>query len=141
MALMADLDRLLGRMTDRLFDDAEARLAELFDFEFDDRGITLSPTRYTVTKAKDGVVIVVEVPGLTHKDIEVTLADAIITVVGKGEPVKGQQVHIEKKFRVNAKTDMSDIVATVKNGLLTITVKRDKQPDLPKGKVTVGKGS
>ena len=92
---------------------------------------------YTVERQKNSVVIRVDVPGRSHKDIDLTLNDAIIKVVAKKTATRAE---VTRRFRVNRRTDMSDITATVKNGLLTVTVVRDDQPASPAGTVQVSKG-
>ncbi len=130
------VDRL-GDSLDAMGDSLEASFGDFFN---DAGRFTLTRNRCNVQKGKDVTVITVEVPGMSHKDITIKLANTTLSVVGKIEPSKGHVIAIENKFRVSPEIDMSDIKATVKNGLLTITIKRDDVPDAPKGTVNVTKG-
>ena len=129
----------LGRMADRMFADMERKFGTVFEFPDEREPPVSSPfsfdkrVSYRATKGDSGVIIDIGVPGCTSNDIELDLEDAILSVTIKS----GFRPGLVKQFKVNDKTDVGDIKATVKNGLLTIIVSRDDIPDLPKGKITV----
>ena len=93
----------------------------------------------TVQKTKDLVKIKVAVPGCTPKDIKVSLARGILKVTYSPlmGALGGDPTH---KFQVNPKVTMSDITATVREGLLTIEIKSDEIPESPAGEVPVKQG-
>lgn len=96
---------------------------------------TASDRSYKVEKTPGAVTIEVEVPGCASKDVQVTLADGIITV--KATTPLRERVF---QFRVGPRIDTSDITAQVANGFLTLTAKVDQQPTPPQGSVKVTQG-
>lgn len=80
---MRDLSRLLdgvGRRMDRIFEDMEAVFDEAMEGTFP----PIAPSvAYQVTKTKNGVTILVGVPGCAIQDVQVTLAEGIITVMAE----------------------------------------------------------
>jgi HSP20 family molecular chaperone IbpA len=130
--MMSDLSRLFDRMGhrfDQMFDDLDTMLDEVSSV----RVSSNMSTTYEVVKRANGVTIKVGVPGCTDKDVQVTLNDGIIAVVA-------QTLGIARGFRVGYKVKVTDITATVTNGLLTIEVKRQEQPAGPSGAVKVTQG-
>lgn len=127
----------LGRKLDRFFEQVEREFAEIgaaFDREFtvvDEKTVSSRPG-CKVEKVKGQTTILVEVPGCSPQDVQVHLADGIVTV--KAPTLNGDRVY---QFRVGVKVDASDITATVKDGLLTLLIKRDQQPAPPSGTVKV----
>jgi len=139
---MRDVTRYLdgiGRRMDRIFGEMDTLFAEAFD------GVALPAglTPYQVTKTKDGVTIIVGVPGCTIKDVQVTLADGIISVQAENPLARiaahQGDVSLRKtyQFRVGHKVNVVDIDAKVANGLLTIEVKGQAQQAAPSGAVKV----
>jgi HSP20 family protein len=131
---MRDLNRFfdnLGRRLDTLFDGIEATFDEI---------PTLPPAgNYRIEKGEGQVTIRVEVPGCSSEDVQVGLADGIITVTAKA-PLLGAGATQVHQFRVGRKVDVGDITAKVTNGLLTLAAKADNQPAPPQGSVTVSQG-
>lgn len=142
---MQDVSRLLdnmGRRMDRMFENMDT----LFDEVFPESFSTAPATSYRVTKGKNQVTIQVAVPGCTDKDVQVSLADGIISVVAENPlahiaPHRGDgSLKKEYQFRVGHKVNVIDIAAKVTHGLLTIEVKGQIQPTPPSGSVKVTKG-
>lgn len=139
---MRDVSRFLdgvGRRMDRIFADMDS----VFDEVFDGTLPTALSTPYQVTKTKDGVTILVGVPGCTLKDVQVSLANGILTVTAEN-PLARISAHqgdgsLKKtyQFRVGAKVNTVDIAAKVANGLLTIEVQGQAQATAPSGAVKV----
>jgi len=125
-------------MADEMFTTVETQMSGRFD-SYSTDALTRS-TRYRVDKTKDGVVITIEVPGLTHKDVGITLENGVLHIVARGSQSKGHDFEFNEQFRVNRNIDMSNIGASVKNGLLVVTLKRDDIPASPKGTVPVSPG-
>ncbi len=117
---------------DRLFDD----FFRGFDspaFRDDFAGAPVLNPRMDVCETEKGYEISVELPGIDRKDVDLTLADGILTVKGEKkserETKQGGQLHVERSFgsfhRSIALPDDSDIDkadAQFANGVLTVTV-------------------
>ena len=125
-----------GKKLDKMFEEIE-QVFEDMDAHFE-RVFEDGPNfgAYRIEKGKDQVTIFVEVPGCASKDVKVALAESIVTVEASS-PLGGTRTF---KFRIGSKIDISDIAATVKDGLLTLVVKRDEQPAPPSGSVKVTQG-
>lgn len=140
---MRDLSRLfdsLGRQMDRVFADLDTVFEEALE---GNTSLTTLSSAYQITKTKDGVTILVGVPGCTLQDVQVSLAAGIITVTAVN-PLARIAAHQGDgsmkrtyRFRVGLKVNTVDITAKVVNGLLTIEVKRQQQEDSPSGAVKV----
>lgn len=91
------------------------------------------------------VLVRAEVPGLTEKDILITGNQDTLTLSGerKVEVPEGYSVHRQERtavrfsrsFTVPAKVDLEKASASVKNGLLTITL--PKAPEAQPRQITV----
>lgn len=90
-----------------------------------------------VFESKDELVVKVEVPGIEPKEIQLTLADQVLTISGEKKVEKEEKG--EKYYRVERATgtfsrslrlptpvDASKVAAMFKNGLLTITLPKSK---------------
>jgi len=140
---MRDLSRLLdgvGRRMDRIFEDMEAVFDEAMEGTFP----PIAPSvAYQVTKTKNGVTILVGVPGCAIQDVQVALAEGIITVTAENPLARiashqgDGSLRKEYRFRVGRKIIVDDIDAKVANGLLTIDVRGQKQQAAPSGAVKV----
>jgi HSP20 family molecular chaperone IbpA len=136
-----DVTERFGRMADTMFDHIETQMSGLFSFESGQSApFRTKSTRYVVNKATDGVVIVIEVPGLTHDDVTISLEDAVLSIVAKGEPMESHTFEFDEQFRVSPNLKMKHIKASVKNGLLTVTLTRDTPPASAKGTVPISEG-
>ena len=88
--------------------------------------------RVNVLDAGANVLVTADVPGLTEKDIEVTLEDGVLTVAGERKPFvpEGYAAHrrerpalrFARSVALPFKVDAERTTATVKNGALTITL-------------------
>ena len=112
---------------DRLFD----RIAELKGSE----PLTLGDwvPSMDVSETKDSVVCTLEVPGVEERDLLVSLQENLLTI--KGEKCKEREEKDEHRHRVErsygvftrslrlpAAVEASKVTATVKNGVLTVTL-------------------
>lgn len=88
-----------------------------------------------VTEGEQEMRIAAELPGMEEKDVEVMLADSLLTIRGeKKAEVDDKERHFSERFygrferRIPVDTDIdeSQVTATFKNGLLTVTVPRSE---------------
>ncbi|MDH3738868.1 MAG: Hsp20/alpha crystallin family protein [Alphaproteobacteria bacterium] len=141
-------------MKEKLFDDnpfanmhneMDRLLANFFD---EDRWPALTNgnhmvVRWDVSETDDAVKISADLPGLSEKDIDVTLADGVLTIKGERKSEseteeKDKQYHriersygsFERAMSLPSDVDESKIVADFKNGVLELTL--PKKPEAKK---------
>ncbi len=101
------------------------------------KGFDLSPT-VDVAERTDSYEITVELPGMSEKDVSVTVDDALLTISGekKAEKVEDvRNVHIserhygsfQRQFSLPDDADGDKITAEFKNGVLKISLGRSKK--------------
>ncbi len=149
----------LRREVDRLFDDFSGGIwrspfgRSLFDIE---------PFRRTeaafgavpavdVTQTDKGYEVTAELPGMEEKDIDVKLANGILTIKGekrdeKEEKKKDYYVSersfgsFERSFQVPADVDADKINASFKKGLLTVMLPKSAEAQRAEKKIEVKAG-
>jgi len=146
----SDFDRILGwpdyRSTLGTMDQFRRQLGKLFE-EWESPapfGVTTWP-RTNLYDAGNELVVTAEVPGMTNKDVEVTVHQNILTLTGKREEKvpEGYSVHrqervpieFQRTFSLPSKVDMEKTSAEVKDGILTI--KMAKAPEATPRQITV----
>lgn len=132
--------RAFHRDFDRLFDEFFGGV-DLPTTRDAKRGMpTLNP-RLDVTETEKAYEVSVELPGIDEKDVELTLADGVLTLKGEkkvdSERKEKGRVHIERSFgsfqrslSLPADADEEKVEAAFKNGVLTVTLpkKPEAQP-------------
>ncbi|MDB4938120.1 MAG: hypothetical protein JWP87_5092 [Labilithrix sp.] len=137
---------MLSRLTDfdRTFDvlDELRRQMDRVWNDYDGSwGVTRSTTqplstaswpRCNVLDAGANLVVTTEVPGLSEKDLDVSLEDGVLTIAGERKPteLEGYAVHrrerpalrFARSFALPMKVDAEKTSASVKDGILTITL-------------------
>ena len=101
----------LQREIDRLFDDFAPGFAAPLGRSFAD-----VKCRMDLAETKDGLELSVELPGLEEKDVEVSVADGVLTVSGEK---KFETEHKDKTYGYNAQT--GEFVDLVKAGVIDPT--------------------
>jgi HSP20 family protein len=123
------------RSFDRLFDEFfnEFRNFGLRPFNgFEQPFGTFSPS-IDVSETDSEIKVVAEAPGLDEKDIEVSLANNVLTISGEkkveNEHKDENYHHVERSygafkrsFRLPVEVEADQVDATYKNGVLTITL-------------------
>jgi HSP20 family protein len=116
----------LRRELDRLFGDFERQVTHSSPVSFEDEGASF--------------VLRADVPGLTEKDFDISVAGNSVTLRGerKVEVPEGHSVHrrersavrFAKSFELPARVDADKVTAVLKNGVLTLTLPKaaDAQP-------------
>jgi HSP20 family protein len=123
-----DLDRTFA-----VFDDFRRRIDRAFE-GFDARssqGLYGQP-RASLRDTGAEVVLEADVPGLTEKDLDLTVTQDSLTIAGQRAPEtpEGYAVHrrergalsFSRSFALPVKIDSERVSATVKNGVLTVTL-------------------
>ena len=122
---------------DRLFD----RFAELRWNELPALG-DWAPSM-DVSETKDSLVCKVEVPGMEQKDIQISLQESLLTIKGEKKQEKEEKDEhyhrVERSYgaftrslRLPVAVDAGKVTATVKSGVLTVTL-----PKTPAAKGTM----
>ena len=141
-------------LKEKLFDDnpfaamhteMDRMLAQFFD---EDRLPSLTNghrmvVRWDVAETDDAVKISADLPGLTEKDIDVSLADGVLTIKGERKTEtetdeKDKHYHrversygaFERAMSLPSDVDESKIAADFKNGVLELTL--PKKPEAKK---------
>jgi HSP20 family protein len=129
----------LRSQIDRLFEDFTRGVPSigrsLFDepASWDFGSLGLRVPAVDVVEKDDKYMVTAELPGLTDKDIEVTLRDDVLTVKGEKSSKRDEKkdnVRISERqygsfqrtFRLPGDADGSKIAANVSNGVLEVTI-------------------
>lgn len=123
--LKRDMDRLFNRM-------------------WEDFGIRLSPAivgptpRLNMSETEDHVVIEAELPGIDPADLDVSIADDVLTIKGRKteEQVEGEEAgsytsetsysYFSRSYRLPCRVEIQDVKGTYKAGLLSIVLPKCK---------------
>ena len=97
-----------------------------------------------VRETKEGYAIELDLPGLTEKEVEVTLEGKHLTVRGERKPQDGELTRrergfgtFERAFHLPDDVDRARIEAKAKNGVLTVTLPK-AEASKPKTIAVVG---
>lgn len=126
---------------DEMFSSLEA-FRQLMDRAYDDgaraeRGAVGSWPRANLADSGTALVLTAEVPGLSDKDVNITLNQDVLTVSGErktsvpeGYTAYRQErgsIKFSRSFSLPCRVDGEKATAAVKNGILTVTL--EKVPD------------
>ena len=128
-----DVFGALHQQIDRLFED----FAPTRTFT---RGVTEVRARMDLAETKDGLELTIEVPGLEEKDVQVQVADGLLTVTGEK---KFETEEKDKNYRFVERSYGSfsraielpqgatpdQIKATLSKGVLKVTVPTPPKPE------------
>ena len=147
------------REVDRLFDDFSSGIwrspfgRSVFDIEPFRRSETAfgSVPAVDITQTDKGYEITAELPGMEDKDIEVKLANGVLTLRGekraeKEEKNKDYYVRersfgsFERSFQVPEDVDADKVNASFKKGVLTVMLPKSAQAQKAEKKIEVKAG-
>lgn len=128
LSIQSEMNRLFGSTYGNVVDSTEATGS-------------WSPS-LDIYQGEDGLTAIVELPGMTHGDVDISVEDNVLTI--KGERKFYDEVSEEKFHRIERRygqylrrislpqhSDTGAIEAAMKDGLLTIRVPKSEQA-LPK---------
>lgn len=142
----SDLDRTfsvmdqLRRRMDRLFEEATPAQARGYNEEPERVWSRAHFPQITFSDAGANLVLEAEMPGLTEKNIQLSIQKEVLTLAGdrKSDAPEGYYVHRQERtpirfsrsFTLPCKVDPEKSIAALKNGVLTITLAKapDEQP-------------
>jgi HSP20 family molecular chaperone IbpA len=100
------------------------------------------PARYYVPttdiyETADAITVVLEMPGVEKKDVEVRVEDDVVRVEGRIDFSKYEGLeplhteynvgHFARAFSLSNKLDQSEITAQLDDGVLTLTLRKAKE--------------
>ena len=115
------------REMDRLFDDVFRGFGGLPGFA----GRSFSWPKVEISETDQEIKVAAEVPGLEEKDVEVLLAEGMLTLRGekKSETADKERQfserfygHFERRIALPAEIEADKVEASFKNGVLTVTL-------------------
>jgi HSP20 family protein len=95
--------------------------------------------------------VTAELPGMDEKDIEVTFSDGVLTIKGEKKEEKEEKDKdyylserrfgsFQRTLRVPQGVDADKISATVKNGVLTVTMPKTAEAQKRQKSIPINKG-
>ena len=128
---------LLQRRFDRAFDPWAPGAAGAPSEERASRRARVAWPAINAFETKEGFLVKAEVPGLAEGDVAVSVEDDTLVVRGerKVEAPEGYAVHLRerppvafaRKLQLPARVDAERVTATLKDGVLTITLPKAKE--------------
>jgi HSP20 family molecular chaperone IbpA len=100
------------------------------------------PARYYIPntdiyETDDAITVVLEIPGVEKKDVEVRVEDDVVRVEGRIDFGKYEGLeplyteynvgHFARAFSLSNKLDQNEITAQLDDGVLTLTLKKAKE--------------
>src|ERR1700740_3695474 len=92
--------------------------------------IFLPPT--DIYEAREALTVLVEMPGVEKKNVEISVEDGVLNVRGRLDLTKYQGLttlykeynggHYSRRFRISSKIDQNKIGAEIKDGVLSLTL-------------------
>ena len=112
-----------------------------------EQALTL-PTDLDVSETDDAIELVLDVPGIDRKDIDISLTDTGVMISGKREEKKeekGKNFHrmeraygtFQRHVPLPCEVDAAKVNATLKKGVLSITLPKSETARHPAKKITI----
>ena len=122
------------------FNDIDGWFTNIFsDISNEYKNHNLNP-RYDINSYDDRYEILVEVPGVIKKDVNVQVSDGVLTIDGERKDSSQEKMHstleygkFSRSFYIPDDAVDSKLSASMENGILTITIPRI-EPKRPKVK-------
>lgn len=135
----------LRNEVDRLFSEAGLPSRSIFSFG----GLAPQPALELADKGKD-YQLTAELPGLNEDDVELTIADGVLTLSGEKREESDRKedgVSISERrygsftrqVRLPHDVDPDKVRASISNGVLTVTIGKDADSAARTRKIAIGK--
>jgi len=140
----------LQKEIDRVFDDFKGVMPRFESSTFPFQEGKLAP-KVNVSETEDAIEITAELPGVKEEDMDLTVSSNVITIKGEKSASKEEEkknYHLVERsygsfarsiplpFEINA----DDAIASFKDGVLTVTVKKPPEAVKETKKIKVTKG-
>ncbi|MBC8158154.1 MAG: Hsp20/alpha crystallin family protein [Alphaproteobacteria bacterium] len=143
----ADSFQSFHREIDRLFDDFSRGFSMPFLWNDFSRERALSP-QLDVRETEKAYEVSVELPGIDEKDLEVSLANGVLTIKGEKREEKEQKesgrLHVERSFgsfhrslALPENADEEKIDGAFKNGVLELTIGKSGEAKVEARKIDI----
>jgi HSP20 family protein len=130
----------LHREVNRLFDEALRGFGQPLVAGESAAGGTFVPARMDVSETDSDVRVRAELPGVSEKDVEVTLDDDLLTIRGEKRLERKDEKEnfhfversygtFQRSLRLPFAADPDRVQANFENGVLTVTVPKSKQQE------------
>jgi HSP20 family protein len=132
---------------DRLFDDLARPSRGLFEHLQRTTGL---PVAVEMSRTDKEYHLTAEIPGLTDKDIEITVADNVLSIVGNKREERTEEEDgllvserrygaFRRQLRLPGDVDADQIRATVKHGILTVSMPKDAKASKAHRRIEIGR--
>ena len=133
--------------------DMQQEMNRLFDEFFGERRTSMAEGQWApavdVSETESEMVVRVELPGMTHDDIEVNLQDNVLTLKGEKKQEKKEEKEnfhrlersygsFTRSFSLPAGVKQEDIKATFKDGVLEVSLPKTEEVKPKKIAITAG---
>jgi HSP20 family molecular chaperone IbpA len=91
--------------------------------------------RVDIYETDDNIVVVADMPGVDESSVDITLEKNVLTINGYVEPVQPENYSLayaeyrvgdyERSFTLSSEIDQDNIEATLKDGVLTLTMPKE----------------
>lgn len=126
----------LRREIDRLFDDFVKGM-DLQTWPAVEEESTAFMPKLDVRETEKDIVVTAELPGVNERDVEVTLSDDILSIRGEKKEEKEEKLKgyyrmersygsFHRSIRLPQEIETDKVQAVFKNGVITITMPKDK---------------
>ncbi|MEX2177235.1 MAG: Hsp20/alpha crystallin family protein [Gemmatimonadaceae bacterium] len=157
MALIRFTNRPAGSLPRSFIDELPERFRQMFEgnmaFEPIAEPLGWMPAMEIFEK-DDALVVTAELPGVSSKDVDITLDDGILTVRGEkkeerkeGEPESRYHMwerrygSFQRAFTLPKAVDAAKIFAKFENGVLTITLPKSEKAKVQGRKIPISNGT
>jgi HSP20 family molecular chaperone IbpA len=88
-----------------------------------------------IYEREEGMVLLADVPGVREKDLDIQVAEHVLTIEGRRERPSGGTVHVDepgagdyrREFRLSDDLDPAGIRATLRHGVLRLEIPKSER--------------
>jgi HSP20 family protein len=151
LALREEMDRLFDEfMSDWRMPSRSRDLFRFEPFQMPAWGRGMVDVKFDVSETDDAIEMTAEVPGIDEKDIDLTLADGMLTVKGEKKTekeTKERDYHLSERrygsfarsMRVPDSVDQDKIKASFDKGVLSVVMPKRAEAKAKKKKIAISK--
>ncbi len=140
----ADPFLVLHREINRMFDDFTRGFGVGAPLSFASSGAW---PHVEVSETDKDVKVVAELPGIDQKDVDLSLADGVLTIKGKKESESSGALYSERwhgqfqrTLQVGSDVDPDKVSAEFKNGVLTVTLGKRPEAQSQVRRISISNG-